>query len=1669
MPFVCRRFSLCCPLLLLIGFFSLVSVPPANGATLVVNTTADSNDGAGSCASGTCSLRDAISQAAAGDTIMFSPSVTGTITLTSTLPAIFRNLTIDGPGVNTLTISGANSYQVFVTVAGTALAINNLTIANASNNGTYGAGIENSGGTLTLDHLVLINNAATGGNGYGGAIFNEGTLNVTNTTFSGNSAAQEGGTIINSGTVNISSSAFLGNIAPAGAIIYNYSGSVAIGNSTFYGNTTSAAGNGGIFNNSGASLAVTNATFVSNNGVGIDNNSGTLTITNSLLDTSSECSGTGCPTATDSAAGNVVGNLNLSGIGFHGGFTESLFPQLGSSAICAGLLSDFPGGSGGTDQRGFGPDLSCSSGQVDAGAVQANFMVVNTTVDPGFGSCSSTSCSLHEAIVAANAAGHGDIAFSSALSGSTITLTGLVPAITGTVNISGPGANLLTISGGGQYQIFAISGGGSLELSGLTLANASTASSGSALILTSGLGGIGYGGAVFNDGGTLDVSQCTFSSDSAGSTTASGEGGAILNLGTLDVTQSEFSGNSAASSGGFGGAITNTATMTVSDSTFKANTASSGSAIYDSSNAPASVTYSTFTTNTATAANAGAITVATGVLTLTNITVSGNSGGGVYSSSGTTLNIANSILGDSCGGAGCPTSGGGNNYGGGGLTLSPLGNYGGLNETMVPLPGSSAICAGLQSYIPTGVTTDQRGYPNTNSTYTGYTATAPCVDAGAVQTAYTGVQWVQQPSDTSINTTMSPAPTVEVLETNPTTNTTDAVNGIPVALTLNGSGTLSGGSANTSGGLATFSTLSVNTAGTGDTLSTNALTVVTNGSGTTTLASQASNAFNIFATPTIAIQISAVGSFTQGSTAQWLVTVSNAGTGSSTSGTAYFADTLPTGFTVNSFGTTTGWSCSGAGTQSASCTITQTVAAGGSYPSIQLVVNVPANSPTSVSDTAYAWGGGDSAHTNLGNAASATSVVNIQAEITLTADNATLTYSSVAQTTTLIATVTSSGGTVNEGSVAFTVLSGGAPVGTAVSAPVSSGTASVPYAIPAGTAAGTYTIQAAYSDSGGAFAPGSDTSHTLTIIKAIPIVTWPAPASITYGTALSSAQLDATANVSGTFAYTPGLGTVLSAGTQILSATFTPGDTTDYSTATATVQLAVNKAPSIITWSNPAGITYGTPLSSTQLNATANVSGMFAYTPGTGTVLSAGTQMLSVVFTPGDATDYNTATATVQIVVNKATPIITWTPASSITYGTTLAGVLDAAASQGGKSVNGTFSYTAQPSGGPAATVSASTLLNAGSYALLAIFVPSDAADYNNTTASAALSVTNASLTVSANNASRLYGTGNPAFTGSVSGAVNGDTFTEAFATSATISSSVGQYPIVPTVSGVDLSNYSVVLQNGTLTITKAGSSTALSVSSPLINPGGSVTLSATVKSATTGTPTGTVSFYDGTTLLNTVNLSNGTVSYSTTGLSAGLVHSITATYNGDLNFDSSKSSSLLVTVVPLSFTLAANPGSLSGTAGTSFSYQITIAPTFGSYPGIVRFTATGVPSGSNVSFSPAFLEPDAGAQVITMNVSTATSTTAANRPMRTGGGLVPAVLALLLLPVAGARKIRREGRRLNGLLCLLLLALSGIAAATTLTGCGSKAMRGFSQYTINVMATSGSIQQSTTVGLNLQ
>ena len=267
--------------------------------------------------------------------------------------------------------------------------------------------------------------------------------------------------------------------------------------------------------------------------------------------------------------------------------------------------------------------------------------------------------------------------------------------------------------------------------------------------------------------------------------------------------------------------------------------------------------------------------------------------------------------------------------------------------------------------------------------------------------------------------------------------------------------------------------------------------------------------------------------------------------------------------------------------------------------------------------------------------------------------------------------------------------------------------------------------------------------------KTTPAITWTNPDNITFGTALSSTQLNAIArdpvsgnDVAGTWLYTPDIGTKLAEGQQqTLSVVFTPTYTETYNTASADVKINVNavispqKATPAITWTNPDNITVGTALSNTQLNAIArdpvngnDVAGTWVYTPGIGTQLAEGQQQtLSVVFTPTDTETYNTAPANVKINVNavispqKTTPAITWTNPADIAYGTPLSSnQLDAVASTNGKTVPGNFIY--DPAEG--------TVLDIGQHTVHVNFLPEDTASYTDASKDVTINVLNENYTI---------------------------------------------------------------------------------------------------------------------------------------------------------------------------------------------------------------------------------------------------------------------------------------------------------------------------------------------------
>jgi hypothetical protein len=119
--------------------------------------------------------------------------------------------------------------------------------------------------------------------------------------------------------------------------------------------------------------------------------------------------------------------------------------------------------------------------------------------------------------------------------------------------------------------------------------------------------------------------------------------------------------------------------------------------------------------------------------------------------------------------------------------------------------------------------------------------------------------------------------------------------------------------------------------------------------------------------------------------------------------------------------------------------------------------------------------------------------------------------------------------------------------------------------------------------------------------------------------------------VAGTFVYNPALGTVLAAGTQTVSVTFTPTDTTDYTTATASVSLPVNQATQTITFSNPGTQTYGVSPITLTATASSGLAVTYAVTLGPASVSGStltitGVGSVTVQASQAGNTNYSAAT-----------------------------------------------------------------------------------------------------------------------------------------------------------------------------------------------------------------------------------------------------------------------------------------------------------------------------------------------------------------------------------------------------------------------------------------------------------
>jgi hypothetical protein len=449
-----------------------------------------------------------------------------------------------------------------------------------------------------------------------------------------------------------------------------------------------------------------------------------------------------------------------------------------------------------------------------------------------------------------------------------------------------------------------------------------------------------------------------------------------------------------------------------------------------------------------------------------------------------------------------------------------------------------------------------------------------------------------------------------------------------------------------------------------------------------------------------------------------------------------------------------------------------------------------------------------------------------------------------------------------------------------------------------------------------------------------------------------------------------------------------------------------------VAWTTPSPIYYGTPLSSTQLDATATatvsgsataVPGTFTYNPAAGTILPVGTDTLNVTFAPTDPTSYTGASGSTMInvlpdtttssLISSLNPSIS---GNSVTFTATVVG--NAAAPTGtvyfydGTTLIGTGTLSATTGDASVATFTTSTLV-LGSHNISAVYAA---------TTSFGTSTSNTIVQL-------VQGTSTTTITGLVSpidyGQIIGDTALVTVAGSSTggtvtvyingvnvcvLPVGVGMTQTCPpsTGAGYAVGTYSIYAvfsgdplyagsTSPTYTVQIVPDPTTTTLTSSL-NPSrftNSVTFTATV-AAPYAAPTGPVTFYDGGTALGSVNLAaqsalTATAAYSTTTLAVGS-HNITASYAVTTNFNASSTANALAQVVlpplPLNgqpgYILTVTPTSLDAPVGAATPITITIQEVNG-YSQPITFSCSGLPTESTCGFTQATLPAGGGSTTL--------------------------------------------------------------------------------------------------------
>ena len=705
-----------------VSVFEVESGVTASLSGLTISGGSTSGNGGGLDNNGTATLTDCTvsgsSAADAGGGVMNEGS--GALTLTGC--TISGNSAVDGGGGlanrGTATLIGCPISGNSEEVAGGGGLYNygmaTLTDCTISGNssGVFGGGLSSFGGTTTLTNCTVSGNLAS----FGGGLSDDGTgvTALENSIVAGNTTNLGAASDIETSDVASSSSHNLIGTGGSGGLVNGVDGNIVgvanvllapLGN---YGGPTQTIallpGSAAI----GAGMAV-NGVTTDQRGEPLDSPPDIGAFQSQGFTLTPVAGSTPQQTTDGTAFANplavvVTANNPLEPVA--GGTVTFTAPSSGASALTAGTATIGSDGSASViaaDNSIAGSYIVSAS---TTGAVApVSFSLTNLVSDPvaaytvnstsgGF-SGAGTSGTLPYVVFLASADANlstdgSEIEFDPSVFSTTRTITlGATVVLSETAGaevIDGPGAGLVTISGGGTVRVFQVESGVTATLSGLTISGGSTT---------------GYGGGLYNNG-TTTLTNCVVSGNSA-----MDDGGGLYNNGTTTLTGCTISGNSAMNSGG---GLDNDGMANLTDCTISGNAAmdDGGGLANFFSDATLTLTNCTVTSNIA---SGGGGLYGGAATNLSNTIVAGNTveNGPADDIYGDTSSGSHNLIGT--GGSGGITGGSDGNIVLTSLTalgLAPLGEYGGPTETVALLPGSAAIGAGTAA---SGITTDQRGEP----------------------------------------------------------------------------------------------------------------------------------------------------------------------------------------------------------------------------------------------------------------------------------------------------------------------------------------------------------------------------------------------------------------------------------------------------------------------------------------------------------------------------------------------------------------------------------------------------------------------------------------------------------------------------------------------------------------------------------------------------------------------------------------------------------------------------------------------------------------------------------------------------------------------------------------------------------------------------------------------